>query len=532
MYFAPGATHAPHHPPKPYIEKYKGMFDQGWDKLREETLTRQIKMGIVPLGTKLASKPAFIQDWETLSADEKKMFARQMEVYAAFCEFADVEIGRMIDNLKETGVLDNTLVFYILGDNGTSAEGGTNGSFNELAALNGIPETVEYQLNLYDQWGGPMTYSHMASGWAVALDAPFSFAKQVASDFGGTRNGMIINWPTKFNGKGGIRTQFSHVIDIVPTILEATGIPEPTMVDGIIQVPIQGTSLLYTFTDPKAPTQHTTQYFEIAGNRAMYESGWFARVIHREPWERQPKNELEKDVWELYNMDEDFSLSQNLADENPEKLTQLQELFLKEARVNHVLPIDDRSYERLNAALVGRPDLMAGRTSLVLRSGMRDLGENAFINIKNKSHTIDADVDVPAKAEGVIIAQGGRFGGWSLYMKKGIPAFTYNFVGLQRTTISAIQPLPEGKSHIKLTFDYDGGGIGKGGIYTLFVNGKEVAKERVENTTPMLFSLDETADVGIDAATPVIEDYGTERGRFNGKVMKVKIDISNPEAGN
>jgi arylsulfatase len=342
---------------------------------------------------------------------------------------------------------------------------------------------------------------------------------------------MIVSWPKRIKGKGDICTQFSHVIDIVPTILEAAGLPEPTLVDGIKQVPIQGTSLLYTFSDSKAQTRHTEQYFEIAGNRAIYENGWFARVIHREPWDRQPKNELEKDVWELYNMNEDFSLSQNVADKNPEKLKELQELFMKEARLNHVLPIDDRSYERLNAALVGRPDLMAGRTSLTLRSGMHDLSENAFINIKNKSHTIDAEVDVPKAGNGVIIAQGGRFGGWSLYMKKGIPAFTYNFVGLQRTTITANQALPQGKSNIKLTFDYDGGGIGKGGLYKLFVNGKEVAKGRVENSTAMLFSLDETADVGLDAATPVIEDYGVERGKFNGKVVKVTVDISNPKAG-
>jgi len=531
IYFAPGATHAPHQPPKSYIDKYRGKFDQGWDKMREDILARQLKLGIVPPGTKLAPKPAFIKEWATLSADEKKMFARQMEVYAAFCEFADVEIGRLIDNLKETDEFDNTVVFYILGDNGTSAEGGTNGSFNELAALNGVPETVKDQLKLYEQWGGPMTYPHMASGWAVALDAPFSYAKQVASDFGGTRNGMIVSWPKRIKGKGDICTQFSHVIDIVPTILEAAGLPEPTLVDGIKQVPIQGTSLLYTFSDSKAQTRHTEQYFEIAGNRAIYENGWFARVIHREPWDRQPKNELEKDVWELYNMNEDFSLSQNVADKNPEKLKELQELFMKEARLNHVLPIDDRSYERLNAALVGRPDLMAGRTSLTLRSGMHDLSENAFINIKNKSHTIDAEVDVPKAGNGVIIAQGGRFGGWSLYMKKGIPAFTYNFVGLQRTTITANQALPQGKSNIKLTFDYDGGGIGKGGLYKLFVNGKEVAKGRVENSTAMLFSLDETADVGLDAATPVIEDYGVERGKFNGKVVKVTVDISNPKAG-
>lgn len=527
MYFAPGATHAPHHPPKSYIEKYKGKFDQGWDKMREEILARQIKMGIVPEETKLAPKPSFIKEWETLSADEKKMFARQMEVFAAFSEYADAEIGRVVNNLEEIGELNNTLIFYILGDNGTSAEGGTNGVFNEYSALNGIPETIQDQLKMYDEWGGPMTYPHMASGWAIALDAPFSFAKQVASDFGGTRNGMIVHWPDNFKGNGEVRNQFSHVIDIVPTVLEAAGLPQPTMVDGIKQVPIQGSSLVSTFADAKAPSQHTEQYFEIGGNRAMYSNGWFARVLHREPWERQPKVSLEEDVWELYHMDEDFSLSNNVASKHPERLKELQEMFMKVASENHVLPIDDRSYERMNAALAGRPDLMAGRTSLTLRSGMRDLGENAFINVKNKSHTITAEVEVPQNGNGVILAQGGRFGGWSLYMKNGKPSFTYNFVGLQHTTISANNPLTKGKAEIRLTFEYDGGGIGKGGLYKLFVDNKEVAQARVEHTTPMLFSMDETADVGLDGATPVIENYGAVKGKFNGKVNKVTIDIGN-----
>jgi arylsulfatase len=527
LYFAPGATHAPHHPPRSYIDKYKGKFDYGWDKMREETLERQVRLGIVPKGTKLAPKPAFIRDWDSLSPDEKKLFARQMEVFAAFSEYADVEIGRLIEDLREIGELDNTLIFYILGDNGTSAEGGSNGVFNELSALNGIPETVEDQLKMYDKWGGPLTYPHMAAGWAIALDAPFSYAKQVASDFGGTRNGMIVHWPNGFSGKGEIRTQFSHVIDIVPTILEAVKLPEPVMVDGIKQVPIQGTSLVYSFTDGKAESRHKNQYFEITGNRAMYSEGWFARTLHREPWERQPKKSIENDKWELFNTKEDFSLSIDVAEQYPDKLKELQELFIKSAIENNVLPIDDRSYERLNAALVGRPDLMAGRTSLILKNGMKDLSENVFINIKNKSFTITADIEVPKEAgNGVILAQGGRFGGWSLYLKNGLPAFTYNFVGLTRTTIASGQPLKTGKATVRLEFKYYGGGIGKGGKLTLFINNNEVAEGRIEYSTPMLFSLDETADVGIDNATPVIENYGTDKGKFNGKVIQVRVDIS------
>lgn len=527
VYFALGATHAPHHPPKSYIEKYKGKFDQGWDKLRAEILERQIRLGVVPEGTKLAPKPAFIKEWETLSANEKKLFSHQMEVYAAFSEYADVETGRLIDNLKEIGELDNTLIFYILGDNGTSAEGGPNGVFNEYTSLNGVPESVEEQLRHLDEWGGPMTYPHMAAGWAIALDAPFSYAKQVASDFGGTRNGLIVHWPERFNGNGEIRDQFSHVIDITPTVLEAVGLPEPTMVDGIKQVPIQGTSLVYTFDDAKAPSRHTSQYFEIGGNRAMYSNGWIARVLHREPWDRQPKTSLEEDIWELYNLEEDFSLANDLAKQYPEKLKELQDLFMQVASVNHVLPIDDRSYERMNASIAGRPDLMAGRTSLTLRSGMRDLGENAFINVKNKSHSITAEVEVPkGGGDGVILAQGGRFGGWSLYIKDGKPAYTYNFLGLQRTSIVSSATLSEGKHTIQFEFAYEGGGIGKGGSTTLLVDEQKVASGKLEHTTPMIFSMDETADVGIDAATPVVENYGSPRGKFNGNVIKVTVDIN------
>lgn len=530
MYFAPGATHAPHHVPKEWIAKYKGKFDQGWDKLREETLARQIKQGVVPKGTKLAPKPAFIKDWDKLSGDEKRLFARQMETFAAFAEYADVEIGRLIGSLKEIGELDNTLIFYILGDNGTSAEGNENGVFNEYTSLNRIPETIADQLKHIDHWGDPTTYPHMAAGWAIAGDTPFSWAKQVASDFGGTRNGMIVHWPNRIGKQGQVRSQFSHVTDIAPTILEATGLPEPKMVGGIRQVPIQGTSLAYSFDRPDAPTRHTTQYFEITGNRAIYHEGWYARVLHRAPWEAQPRAELENDVWELFDITRDFSLANDLSKQHPEKLKALQGVFMKEASANRVLPIDDRSFERLNASLVGRPDLMAGRTSLTLRGGMKDLSENVFINIKNKSKTITAEVEVPANGNGVILAQGGRFGGWSLYLKEGRPHYSYNLVGLERTTLAGAQALPTGKASIRLDFAYDGGGPGKGGMATLSVNGTPVAQQRIERTTPFLFSLDETADVGQDGGTPVVEDYGVDHGRFNGKVIKVTVDIG-PESG-
>jgi len=524
IYFAPGATHAPHHVPKEWIAKYKGKFDQGWDKLREETLARQIKLGVVPASTKLAPKPADVKDWDTLSADEKRLFARQMETFAAFSEYADVEIGRLIDSLRKIGQLDNTLIFYVAGDNGASAEGGMEGAFNEYSSLNGIPESVQDMLKHYDAWGGPKTYPHFAVGWAIASNTPFSWAKQVASDFGGTRNGMVVHWPKRFKSRGEVRNQFSHVIDIVPTILEATGLPQPKVVNGVAQVPVQGTSLVYTFDNAKARDRHTTQYFEMAGNRALYKDGWLARVIHKTPWGRAPIVTLQNDVWQLYDTRKDFSLVNDLSKMNPAKLKELQREFMKVASENHVLPIDDRSFERLNPAIAGRPDLMAGRTSLTLRSGMRDLGENAFVNIKNKSKVITAHVDVLAGGNGVILAQGGRFGGWSLYLKDGKPTYTYNYLGLQRTTIAAREALPAGKTNIRFEFAYDGGGMGKGGTGTLSVDGRQVATGRIERTQAFLFSLDETADVGVDGATPVVEDYGSLHGRFNGKIDRVTID--------
>lgn len=525
MYFAPGATHAPHHVPKEWIARYHGKFDQGWDKLREETLARQIKLGMVPAGTKLAPKPAAIKDWDALSADEKKLFARQMEVYAAFAEYTDTEIGRLIQSLDDMGKLDNTLVFYIAGDNGTSAEGGMNGMFNEYTYFNGVQEQVSDLLQHMDNWGDASTYPHMAAGWAVAGDTPFTWTKQVASDFGGTRNGMVVYWPKKVKAHGEVRSEFSHVIDIAPTILEATGLPEPKVVNGVKQVPIEGNSLVPTFTSA-TPSQHHLQYFEIFGNRALYKDGWYARVIHKSPWEKVPSHKLADDVWQLYDTTRDFSLINDVAAQHPEKLKELQDDFMKVAKQDHVLPIDDRVFERLDAGMVGRPDLMAGRTSLTLRSGMKDLSENAFINIKNKSKTITADVNVPADGgNGVIIAQGGRFGGWSFYIKDGKPAYTYNFLGLQRTTIAAEKALPAGKSSVRFEFVYDGGGPGKGGTGTLFVNDKQVATGRIERTQPGIFSADETADVGMDNGTPVIEDYGVDGGRFTGAINKVTINI-------
>jgi arylsulfatase A-like enzyme len=528
VYFAPGATHAPHHAPKAWIDKWKGKFDMGWDKLREDTLARQIAMGVVPPGTKLAPKPPEIKDWDTLSADEKRLFTRQAEVFAAFAEYTDHEIGRMLKAFEEAGDADNTLVFYIAGDNGTSGEGGQNGMYSEMTYFNGVQEKVEDMLKLIDKWGGPETYPHMAAGWAVALDSPFGWMKQVPSDFGGTRNGMVVSWPKGIKAKNEVRSQFGHVIDVAPTVLQAIGLPEPKVVNGVKQIPMAGVSLAYTFDDAKAKERHTTQYFEIAGNRAIYHDGWYARTIHKAPWEAKPRRSLQDNsAWQLYDVRSDFSLANDLAAKNPKKLAEMQQVFLKEAAKYGVLPMDDRVFERLDAAAVGRPDLMGGRTSITLSEGMIGMMESVFPNVKNRSKTITAEVEVPASGgNGTLVAQGGRFGGWSLYVKDGVPAYDYNFLGLQRTSITSSKKLGAGKADVRFQFDYDGGGPAKGGLGTLFVNGEKVGEGRIPATQPGIFSADETADVGIDLGTPVVEAIGAEaKSRFTGRIPKLTVQV-------
>jgi len=527
IYYAPGATHAPHHVPKEWADRYKGKFDQGWDRLREETLKRQIALGVVPAGTRLAGKPEAIKDWDTLMPDEKKLFTRQAEVYAGFAEHTDHEIGRLVKALEDLGELDNTLFIYIEGDNGASAEGGMNGMFSEMTYFNYVQETVEDQLQHLEQWGGPETYPHMAAGWAVAFDAPFAWTKQVASDFGGTRNGMVIHWPKGFKSRNEVRGQFHHVIDIAPTILEAAHLPEPKIVNGTLQKPIEGVSLAYTFNDAKAGDRHPTQYFETLGNRAIYHDGWLAGALHRAPWETGNRRPLTEDIWHLYDVREDFSLSHDLAKENPQKLAEMQALFMSEAAKYRVLPIDDRLLERLTASAVGRPDVMGRRKSLTLGEGMTGMMENVFIDVKNHSKTVTAELEIPeGGANGVILAQGGRFGGWCLYLKDGRPAYTYNFLGLERYTVAAPEALPAGKATVVFDFAYDGGGVGKGGTGTLSVNGSEVAEGRIDRTQPRVFSIDETADVGIDEATPVAEGIGEgAQTRFTGKIEKVTVEV-------
>ena len=400
-----------------------------------------------------------------------------------------------------------------------------SGMFNEMTYFNGVAETVPDMLKNIDKWGGPETFPHMAAGWAVAGNTPFMWTKQVASNFGGTRNPLVVSWPARIKAKGEIRSQFQHVVDLAPTVLEAAGIPEPKTVNGVAQTPMEGVSMVYTFDEPRAVDRHKTQYFEIFGNRAIYHDGWVAATVHKAPWEAAPRHKLAEDTWELYNVNEDFSESTDLAASNPEKLKELQALFMKEAEKYRALPIDDRVLERFDPAMAGRPDLMAGRKSLTVYEGMTGMMENAFINVKNQSVTITADIDVAGNANGVILCQGGRFGGWSLYVKDGKPAYTYNFVGLQEYTVNSSERIAPGKATVKLEFAYDGNGRGKGGTGTILVNGKKVGSGRVERTNPNIFSADDAADVGVDEGTNVSSAYSQHGNKFSGTIEKVLVEI-------
>jgi arylsulfatase A-like enzyme len=529
IYFAPGGTHAPHHVPAEWIAKYKGQFDQGWDKVRDETLARQKQLGVVPDDATLAPKPADIKDWDKLTADEKKLFAHQMEVFAGYGEFTDYNVGKLVEALEKDGQLDNTLFFYMVGDNGASAEGGFNGLYNEMSYFNAAPESVADILKHYNELGGPTSYGHYAAGWAVAGDTPYTWTKQIASDYGGTKNGIAVHWPKGIKAKGEVRTQFHHVIDIAPTILEAAGLPEPKVVNSTTQTPIEGASMLYTFDDSAAKSHHRTQYFEIFGNRSIYHDGWLAGTVHKAPWEAKPRTTLADDKWELYDTTKDFSLKNDLSKQMPEKLKEMQGIFLKEAIANNVLPLDDRMLERLNAQLVGRPDLMAGRTSLSLFEGMVGMSENAFIDLKNKSFSINADVQIPdGGANGALLAQAGRFGGWSFYLKDSKPTYTYNWLGQQQFTIASPEPVAAGPTNIRFEFAYDGAGAGKGGTGTITVNGEQVAQGRVDKTQPFFFSADEGADVGCDLGTAVTDSYQIPF-KFTGTIDRVVVSAK-PQA--
>jgi arylsulfatase len=527
MYFAPGACHAPHHVPKEWADKYKGQFDDGWDALRQRTFARQKELRVIPPEAELTARPAEIPAWEDMPESLKPILRRQMEVYAGFLEHTDHHVGRLIDTLQDLGVLDDTLVYYIIGDNGASVEGSLNGCFNEMGYMNGMPniETPEFLMSKIEEFGGPSAYNHYAVGWAHALDTPYQWAKQVASHWGGTRNGTIVHWPNGITARGEIRNQFHHVIDIAPTILEVAGLPAPAFVNGTQQAPHEGVSMAYSFNDARAKDRHETQYFEIFGNRGIYHQGWTAVTKHSTPWVVSALPPLDDDVWELYDTNTDWSQAHNLAQENPEKLAELQRLFVIEATKHHVLPIDDRRAERMIAADVGRPSLIRGRTQLLF-GGMGRLTETSVLSIKNKSYAITAEVEVPESgAEGVIIAQGGGVGGWSLYAKDGKLKYCYNFLGIERSFVETSTPIPPGRHQVRMEFKYDGGGLGKGGDITLFVNGEQIGQGRVEATTPLTFSFDETCDIGKETGSPVSTDYGDHDNAFSGEVNWVQIDL-------
>ena len=527
MYFAPGATHAPHHVPKEWADKYAGKFDQGWDRLREESFARQKELGVIPQDAELTMRPAEIPAWDETPEAMRPVLARQMEVYAGFLEHTDHHVGRLVDALADLEILEDTMIYVIIGDNGASAEGTPNGCFNEIAVLNGAAgvETVDFMVSRIDDFGSPKAYNHYAVGWAHAMDTPYQWTKQVASHWGGTRNGTIVHWPSGIDAKGEIRSQFHHVIDIAPTVLEVAGLPQPSSVNGVQQRPLEGVSMAYSFDDATAADRHTTQYFEMFCNRGIYHQGWTAVTRHSTPWVPTEMPAFDDDVWELYGPD-DWTQARDLSLKNPTKLRELQRLFLLEAGKYNVLPLDDRRFERFNPDMAGRPQLVKGNSQLLF-GGMGRLSENSIVVIKNRSFALTAQVDVPDRgASGVIIAQGGAFGGFSLYAKEGKPVFCYNFFGLQQFKVEGDVPIPPGGEHqVRMEFTYDGGGLGKGGDVNLFVDGDQVGKGRVEATVPMLFSADETTDLGSDSATPVSDDYGPKDSEFNGKVRWVQIDV-------
>jgi arylsulfatase len=541
VYYVPGGTHAPHQPKPEWIEKFKGKFDMGWNAMRDQIFANQKRIGVIPANTTLPPWPdgqpeyggAKLPKWDTLSVNEKRMFARQAEVFAGYVAYTDNEIGRVIQAVEDIGKLDNTLIIYISGDNGTSAEGSTIGTPFDLAAIQGIDVPVEDQLKFYDVWGSAQTTPHMSVAWSWGFDAPFKWTKQIASHFGGTRQGMAIAWPNRIKDAGGIRTQFHHLIDIVPTVLEATGIPAPKMVNGIAQKPIEGVSMTYTFdkANANAPSTHSTQYFEMMGNRAIYHDGWIASTTPPQPpWlmglAKMP-DVLNGYKWELYNIAEDYSQSNDLATKMPDKLREMQELFLVEAAKNQVFPLDNDVIQRI---LAPKPSYTAGRSEFTYEGELTGTPNSDAPNILARSYTITADVEVPSGGgDGMIVTDGGRFGGYGLYLLKGKPVFTYNLLGLERFRWEGREPLTAGKHTLRFDFKYEGPGMAKGGTGALAVDDKEVLSKSIPHTIPVLLTIDETFDVGSDTRTPVDDADYQVPFRFTGKINKVQVKLGPSE---
>jgi arylsulfatase len=524
-YFAPGAAHAPHHSPKEWREKFKGKFDAGWDAVRETTYRRQLKLGVIPSDAQLTPRPDWVQPWDSLSADEKKLYAVFMENFAGYLAFTDAECGRLLEAVRELPDADNTLIFYIVGDNGASSEGGFTGTANEVMNLNGIPSKMEENLKIIDDIGGPDTEPHYPLGWAWAGNAPFQWVKQVASHLGGTRNPMVVSWPAKIKDAGGVRSQFTHLIDIAPTIFAAAGIPTPKSVDGVAQKPLDGVSIMSTFASPKARPVRQRQYFEIFTNRAIYDKGWIACAQHTLPWRQDvAPGHWEKDRWELYNLDGDFSEAKDLAAKNPKKLSELKRLFDQEARKNNVYPFDDRGAARIAVPKPSPGGSDPNRTKFTYFAGVTRLPETAAPNTKNRSHRITAVIELPKKGgEGVIVAEGGKSAGFALYVQNGKLVYHYNWFERERTNLVSDTPLPVGKSTVAMEFAYDGGGLGKGGEATIAINGKVVGRARINNTVAGRFGID-TFGVGSDTGSPVTDTYKPPFP-FTGRIDRVDIEL-------
>ena len=545
LYYAPGGTHAPHHPTPEWIKKATDLhlFDNGWNALRDKIFANQKRLGVIPQDARLTPWPDMLKKWATLSAEEKKLFIREADVYAAYLMYTDHEIGRVVQAVQDMGKLDNTLIIYISGDNGASAEGTMEGTFAELIPFNGVYPSVAENMKFYDAWGTNDTYPHYAVPWAWALDTPFKWTKQIPSFFGGTRNGMAISWPARITDKGGIRNQFHHVIDIVPTILEATGITAPVQVDGVAQKPIEGVSMAYTFdkANANAKSRHRTQYFEMMGVQGLYDNGWMLSAVPiRAPWELAGKaidSPATAFKMELYNVQQDWTQYTDVAAANPEKVREMTDLMFGEFAKYQVLPLDASAATRLAAA---RPSVTAGRKVFTYTGPVKGLPDSVAPRLLNTSYTITADVDVPqGGGEGSIVAEGGRFGGYGLYLLKGKPVFTYNLLGLAKVRWEGPQTLSPGKHTIVFDFKYDGlgfatlafnnmSGVGRSGTGTLSVDGKVVAKQKMERTIPLILPIDETFDVGSKTRTPIDDRDYQIPFKFTGKINKLTVSVEPP----
>jgi arylsulfatase len=526
IYFAPGGAHAPLHAPKDWIVKFKGQFDQGWDKVREETLARQISMGLVPKGTKLTPRPKEIAAWNTLSPDAKRLFARHQEVFAAYLAQTDHEVGRLLDAVEKLPDADNTMIVYVIGDNGPSAEGSLTGTVNNMMTQNGIPDTVEAQLPYIDEIGGPKHENHYPVGWSWAGSSPFQWMKRVPSHFGGTRNGMIVAWPSGINDAGGLRSQFAHVVDVAPTIFAAANIPMPTSVNGVEQVPLAGVPITTSFASAAAPSLRTRQYFETGGHRAIYDQGWVATAFHGVPWELAGSaGNFDKDVWQLYNIESDFSQAVDLAASNPAKLKSMQVIFDEEAKKYNVFPLDDRFAAR--GSNPERPSVTRGRTSFTYGAGATRIPEGSAPPVYQRSHSITAELEIPkGGADGVIIAEGGGSGGYSLFVKDGRLHYESNFFTKGRTLLTAPDALPEGKTVVMMTYVQGDKANSGGGVASLSINGTKVAEKPIAQVVANRFSATETLDIGMDLGSAVSDRYHDRAPfPFTGRIDKVVVGL-------